>query len=277
MESFIKFGDIWVLRGNMAGIIFLGTAGDTAIYGKQIRGSGGLIIQAEGYQFHIDPGPGALVRASQLGVNLRQNTAILVSNNHLINCNDLNAVIAAMTLDGLDVQGVVIAAESVIPHLSDRHSKQVERVIPVGPEKKIGIENVEIQTLFTTDPAKIGFKIYTPQFLMSYSSNTGYSREIAKQYEGSDILILNIEKPFKEKCEDCLNSEDAVKIINRVKPKLAVITHFGTKMLTSDPLYESREIQRQTGVQVIAAKDGLVINPVSYSASLRQKTLNLYS
>jgi phosphoribosyl 1,2-cyclic phosphodiesterase len=86
---------------------------------------------------------------------------------------------------------------------------------------------------------------------------------------------LNIVHPFNNK-ENQLSSDDAVKIINKVKPKLTIITHFGIKMLKADPLYEAREIQKKTGVQIIAAKDGMVINPISYSAGLRQRTLTMY-
>ena len=44
-------------------------------------------------------------------------------------------------------------------------------------------------------------------------------------------------------------------------------------MIRADPLYEIREIQKQTKVQTLAAKDGMFINPISYSASEGQKTL----
>ena len=47
-------------------------------------------------------------------------------------------------------------------------------------------------------------------------------------------------------------------------------------MLKADPLYEAREIQKKTGVQIIAAKDGMVVNPISYAAGLRQRTLTMY-
>ena len=47
-------------------------------------------------------------------------------------------------------------------------------------------------------------------------------------------------------------------------------------MLKADPLYEARGIQKKTGIQIISAKDGMTINPISYSAGLRQKTLRMY-
>ena len=89
-------------------------------------------------------------------------------------------------------------------------------------------------------------------------------------------MILNHKHPFDTKKPDGLASEDVVKIIKKAKPKLAILTHFGNKLLNSNPIYEAREIQKQTGVQVIAAEDGMSIDPVSYSANMKQKTLNLY-
>ncbi|MDP3733946.1 MAG: hypothetical protein Q8R37_01840, partial [Nanoarchaeota archaeon] len=58
-----------------------------------------------------------------------------------------------------------------------------------------------------------------------------------------------------------LDTAAATKIIAHVKPKLAILTHFGLEMLKADPLNEAREIQRITGVQTIAASDGLTITP----------------
>ena len=73
-------------------IIFLGTGGDSYVVGRQIRASGGIILQIGDDQFHIDPGPGSLVMAKQAGINLRANTAVVVTHNHLNHCNDINAV-----------------------------------------------------------------------------------------------------------------------------------------------------------------------------------------
>ncbi|MCK4521455.1 MAG: MBL fold metallo-hydrolase [Nanoarchaeota archaeon] len=264
-------------------IIFLGTGGDEFTVSKQMIGSGGIIVKAEGYQFHIDPGPGALTRAAMYDVNLRENTAVLVSHAHLNHCNDVNAVLSAMSHNGLDVKGVLIANNTFIngdektkPYLTDFHNKCVERVIVANSAQKIGIENVEIHILKAkhTDPKTVGFKFITPKFTLSYSSDTRYVAELVEEYKDSDILILNIVEPFDKKQEFNLSADDAVNIISRVKPKLAIITHFGKNMIEADPMYIAREIQKRTSVQVIAAKDGLSISPVSYAPSVRQKKLD---
>ena len=43
------------------------------------------------------------------------------------------------------------------------------------------------------------------------------------------------------------------------------MTHFGLEMLKVDPLVEARRVQKITGVQTIAARDGLTISPSSYN------------
>jgi len=261
-------------------IIFLGTGGDAFVAGKQILNSGGIIIQWEGHQLHLDPGPGALLRAREEKVNLRENIAVLVSTNSLLHANDVNAVIHAMTYGGLDVKGVLVGAHSFInPEKTNQlsllasHKKFVEKILPLKEGQKIAIENLEIVGLNTSNK-NIGFKIYTPHFVLAYSSITAYRKELAEQYTNADILILHV--PLPSGAKGMLNTDDAIKIIKHAKPQLAIITGFGKRMLEADPVDEARTIQKESGVQTIAAREGLSINPLSYAAVLKQKTLNLY-
>ena len=120
----------------MASILFLGTAGSSAVVNKQLRSSGGIIVQVEDLQFHLDPGPGALGQAKEYGVNLQHNTAICVSHNHINHCNDLNAVIDAMTHSGIEHRGIILGSKSVLqdsetshPYLTKHHQNLVEKII----------------------------------------------------------------------------------------------------------------------------------------------------
>jgi ribonuclease BN (tRNA processing enzyme) len=185
-----------------------------------------------------------------------------------------------MTYGGLDKKGVLIAnntsingSENYSPAISSFHKKLLERYIAVNRNQHIGINEVDIQAITArhSEPNSIGFKFFTPEFTLTYSADTVYAADIVEQYMNSNILILNV--PYAKKNEHNLCTEDAIKIIQKVNPRLAIITHFGHEMIKADPLYEIREIQKQTKVQTIAAKDGMIINPISYSASVGQKTL----
>ncbi len=257
----------------MASILFLGTAGSSAVVTKGLRSSGGIIIQAEELQFHLDPGPGALIKAREFGVNLEHNTAVLVSHSHLNHCNDLNVVIEAMTHGGIEQRGIILGSKSVLqstenshPFLTRYHQNMVEKIIPLNKNHKLGIELVEINTLSAehTDQTAVGFKFFFPKFTLSYTGDTALTPQLLEELSGTDVLILNVPYPGNSGKGMNLDTESAAKIIYQVKPKLAVLTHFGLEMIRADPINEAREIQNFTGVQTIAARDGLLISPQSY-------------
>ena len=89
----------------------------------------------------------------------------------------------------------------------------------------------------------------------------------------SDIIIFNVPYPGDMKKHHHLCSEDVVEILKEAKPKLAIIQHFGVKMMNEDPLNEAREIQKHSKIQTIAATDGMVINPSSYVSGLKRSSL----
>ena len=266
-------------------IIFLGTAGGGLAVNKQLRSSGGVIIRLQNIQFHINPGPGALVKAREYGVNLRGNNVLLVGNSQLEHCNDLNAVISAMTHDGLDKAGILIASKSVMvgvdgerPYITTKHRKCLDKFLSLesGNTVKFG-KNIELKTLKTKnkDPTGIGFKLISEKVSIGYSGDTVFFPELIEEVKGSDILILNNLEPFGYSNGDHLSSDDSLRIISTIRPKLAILTHFGQKIISENPIYQAREIQRRTNVQTVAARDGLVIDPFTFAASLKKRQLNV--
>ncbi len=266
-------------------IVFLGTGGDSIVVGKQLRSAGGIIVQVEENQLHIDPGPGALARAKDYGVNIRANVAVLVSHNHLNHAGDINSVISAMTLGGLDPKGVLVLNKSAAEgtgeldrYLTDYHRRLIERSIVLEAGQRVGINEIEVKATraLHSDPTAVGFKLVTPKFVMGYTGDTGYSTSLAEDFRDVDLMVFNTVLPREQKEQGQLNADDVLRLLSQIKPKLAIITHFGIKMEESDVLNEARRIQRESQVQTVAAKDGMAINPVSYAVSLRQKTLNLF-
>ena len=206
-------------------IIFLGTGGDSYVVGKQLRASGGIVLQVDDNQFHIDPGPGALNMAKETGINLRANTALFVTHNHLRHANDINVVIDAMTYGGFDKKGVLVANNTVIngsmhyePFLHKYYRNFLERFIVLEPGRKVGINDVEIKAIKAkhSDPNAIGFKFITLDFTLTYTGDTVYSVETLADYENSNVMILNVPYLKKDEGRNNLCKEDAIKIINKI-------------------------------------------------------------
>lgn len=263
-------------------IIFLGTGGTREAIARQALASGGIIIQAGDNQLHINPGPGSTVRAKELGINLRETTSLLVTNNSLVHANDVNAVIDAITHAGQDPKSVLLCSESVIngteeqePTLKKSHVKYVERAIMLHPGQKVGINELEIHTTKTVneeDETSFGLKIYTPSFTIGYTSDTRYFEGIEEEYEDADILIINVQEPLGEEPGNGLNIDEVIKIAAKIKPTLTILTGFGSKIIKADLLAQAREAQKGTGCQVMAAKDGLTISPTGFTPKSKQQT-----
>lgn len=264
----------------MSRILFLGTAVDASGMNSG-RSCGGFVVQTPSCQFHVDPGPGALVGAAAFGINVREHTAVLVSSAEVQRMGDLAALLSAVSRHGLDPHAVVVGSKSVfqglydgVPRLVPFYRAFAEKSLVLEAGQKVGIEEVEVVALQVrqSDASSVGFRLTTPDFIVTYTGDTRFEKVLLKQYENTDILIVSTPFPFGVE-GDGLSSEDVVKIALVVKPRLIIITHFGAKMVLANPVYEAREIQKRSGVQVIAAQEGLCVDPLSYAAEIRQTTL----
>ena len=69
-------------------------------------------------------------------------------------------------------------------------------------------------------------------------------------------------------------SHNFVDLIEKVQPKVAVMTHLGLKMISNNPVVEAKKISKQTGVKTIAAFDGLSFN-VNYNNPRKFRLISL--
>lgn len=245
--------------------------------------TGGFRIDdINGKNIHIDPGPGALVRTYQFGLNPLKLNGVLVSHCHTDHYTDAEVLIEAMTRGMIRRKGFIIGSESVIngcddcgPNISHYHQSK-SQVVVLKPGKSEKIDGIKITATETRhgDPLGIGFKIQHGDFTISYTSDTGYFEELHKEFLGSDVLIGSVIRPINDGLRGHMCTNDFGKLLNEVSPKLGIMTHLGMKIIMKNPESEAAYLTKETGIKTIAAHDGLKINLDDYQT--KQQTLDEY-
>ena len=247
-------------------ITFLGTGGGRFSAISQRRMTGGFRIDnLNGKNYHVDPGPGALVRTYQFGFDPRNLSGVFISHAHTDHYNDAEILIEAMTRGMTKHHGVILGNKSVLdgyerwgPGISKYHQSSSKKYV-LEPNKVENINGCYIKGTKTIhgDPEGIGFQINSRGFKISYTSDTSYFEDLHKYHEGADILIASVLRPGNKSIKGHLCSRNFIDLLKEVKPKLAIMTHFGIKMLSMDPIDEAKRITRETGVKTLAAFDGM--------------------
>jgi phosphoribosyl 1,2-cyclic phosphodiesterase len=262
---FIQYSD---MSSNFQ-IIFLGTGGGRFVTITQRRLTAGIRILNPSLNIHLDPGPGALVYSISEGLNPQKLDGVLVSHCHPDHYTDAEVMIEAMTRGMTRKRGVLAAAKSVLrgsetceASISRYHQEIPEQRIEATPKLKFKIKDIEISATEArhSDPDAVGFRFETEFGDFSYTSDTEYFDGIARYYEGSRLLIPCVMRASGRPWKGHMTTDDAVRIIEESHPELAVITHLGMGMIAQGPASEARTIQEKTGVQTVAATDGLVVN-----------------
>jgi ribonuclease BN (tRNA processing enzyme) len=104
----------------------------------------------------------------------------------------------------------------------------------------------------------------TRKHTIAYITDTRYFDELGSYYKG-DLLMLNLTflKPRTTPDRpgaplDHLSMPDAERLIKEIKPKTALLTHFGMGVWRAKPALVAEELTQKTGIKVIAATDGLI-------------------
>lgn len=222
-------------------------------------------------QVHVDPGPGALVRAlsSVPPCNPRDLAAIVLSHKHLDHAGDVNALIEAMTSGGFRRRGTLLAPadaldfEPVVLPYAQRFVENVVRLEGDGGPYTIG-DGVTMRTSVAHmhSVATYGLHFEHEGLRLAYLPCGKYFEGLAEDYarHAPDVLIVNVLRFRDQLNVDHLTWDDARRVVTDVRPKVAVFQHFGTKMLEANPQRLAQELEDELGLRAIAAYDGYVLD-----------------
>ena len=249
----------------MNNIIFLGTAGDLDVV-KSGRSSGGVAINVDDHQILIDPGIGTLLVSAQCKIDVSKTDIMLVSSSNIVDSNEINALASL-------AQDVKIICQN-----NGREYCLLEKTKSriIHAEKEVyNIRGIEIQRLITKD-GNASFKITTPKYVLGYIADTSLLKKSFQEFKDTNILVI--------KCSGEFDKNNIFKLIEDIEPELVILTGYGKAIIKEDPLEFSRILKKSlqennkdkkdsTKIQIIPAKDGMVVNPESYNIRLKQKSL----
>lgn len=221
-------------------------------------------------QIHVDPGPGALVRALSHvpPCNPRELAAIALSHKHLDHAADATAMIEAMTSGGFRKRGMLLAPKdalegepTVLPY-AQGFVEQLDVVEAQSGPYRIG--DVEMYTSIKHHHAveTYGMHFRFNGLRVAYLPCGRYFDGLAADYKAHDpdVLIVNVLRFSDAMNVDHLTWDDARRIVEEVAPRVAIFQHFGTKMIEAEPAKLAQKLEDDLGVRAIAAYDGLEID-----------------
>jgi len=240
-------------------ITFLGTGGARFVVARQFLASGGAWLTLGKTQLLFDPGPGCLVQAARTKLDPTKLEAIILSHRHLDHSGDVNIMIEAMTDGGLQKRGTVFAPGDALsgdPVVFSYLRSYLQHVQVLTEGGSYVIDDVSFKTpVRHIHPVETyGFIFQTPRHTFSWITDTRYFEELASHYEG-DLLIINVVRLKPGAPIDHLSLPEVRSIIEELKPRIAILTHFGMTMWRAKPWELARKLTDETGIRVLAARD----------------------
>lgn len=260
------------MNGEGSYLKFLGTAGARFVVMKQLRASGGVWISSGKTNIHLDPGPGALVRclSSRPRLDPTKLDGILLSHKHLDHSGDVNIMIEAMSQGGFRKRGVLFAPHDVLGEggvVLDYVLDYLERVETLKANQIYQLGNMAFSTARPhIHPVETyGFNFRFPEGEVSLITDTRFFPEMEESYTGS-VMVINVVRlvPREKASIDHLSVDDVRWIIERRRPRLTVLTHFGMTMIKAKPWKVAEQLEEETGLRVMAARDGMRLDLVDF-------------
>jgi ribonuclease BN (tRNA processing enzyme) len=253
----------------------LGSGGGRHHIRTQYRATGGILYKFNRTQAHIDPGPGAIVRMNQFGEDPTKTELFIVTHFHLDHYSDISAIIESSRkiLHDRDynyfIKGILLAPRQVLKYISEYHLNMLEKSIQFHAGDKLTYKKTEIigTMIKHADMEGFGLKFKNDEYTLGYTSDTTVFEGFASQFNGTDILILNLLRPDSVICNKHLCTDQVIPYLNKIAPppRCIILNHFGAYM--DSPLSKKNfvpsqvaKIKHSTNIKhVIAGYDGLLL------------------
>jgi ribonuclease BN (tRNA processing enzyme) len=242
-------------------ITFLGTAGARFMVTRQLAASGGLWLSLDGTEILADPGPGSIVQSTKRKLRADRLSAIVLSHRHLDHSADVNIMVEAMTNGGFNRHGWLFAPADALetePVIFSYLRSYLEgiRVLEEGESYSIGNITFSTPVRHVHPVETYGMVFQTSGHTIAYIADTRYFDGLGGSY-ASELIIINAVLTEPREAVAHLSITDAERIIREIKPRVAILNHFGMGVWRARPWQIAERLAEQTGTRVIAARDGM--------------------
>lgn len=227
-------------------------------------------LNGENTNIHIDPGPGALLLSKKYGLKPTKLDSLILTHAHPDHYSDMEVLIEAMTKGGTKDKGKVISSKSGLeeigdygPAISRYHRRLPKEIVEMNEKKEISLDDsirVFPKEVKHSDPSAHGFVMESKQGRIGFTSDTEYFEELPNKFNEVRLLVINVTRPINASIPHHLSIREAADLIDEVAPEMAVITHFGMKMLNEGVKKQEKILKKETKQRCIAARDGMKID-----------------
>lgn len=244
---------------------FLGTSGARFVMIRQLRASGGLWVSSAGTNVLIDPGPGSLVKCASSRPKLDPSKldAIILTHRHLDHAGDINVMIEAMTEGGFKKKGAVfcpqdaLGDDSVILRHVLSFPERIE-ILNARTSYKAGGFEFDTSMRHIHPVETYGLKFLINKTRISLLTDTRYFPDLKTFYD-AEMLIVNVVFNEPRPGIDHLSLADTEVLLREIRPKIAILTHFGMTMIKAKPHLVAEKLSKSLSMDVISAYDGLTL------------------
>ncbi|MGC9310874.1 MAG: MBL fold metallo-hydrolase, partial [Candidatus Aenigmatarchaeota archaeon] len=195
---------------------------------------------------------------------------------------DLEMVIEAMTLGAKKKRGVLLANRNIFNGsgeyrrvVSDYHREIIENCYVLKPGDRAEFQGAKLSATKCAHSEKdcIGFVLDAGGVRLGYTADGCYYEGQEDYFKGCDCLIINCLRPRFSGDYGHMTADKAKLLVEKAKPKMAILQHLGMKMLFGVAEREAAWITKETGLKTVAAKDGQVFEFGGPAQKGRQQSL----
>lgn len=224
-------------------------------------------LNISGKNILIDPGPGSLIRMFEFKKDPRELDGIVLSHRHLDHVADIASVVESATESNTKKMDFLLAPEDAIDGEDPvvlKYTKQgFKNIWQTEIGKEYHYEGIEIKPLI--EHIHKGAKTFSLQLktenkrFVFVPCGRFYDGMLYAYEKSPDLMVFNTTFVRPNLNYYHLSATDVERIVDVVKPKKVVITHYSLVMLRENPDKVAKLLSDRTGVEVIAAKDGLKV------------------